>query len=337
MQNHGIKYLLCCILLLASCEKALIEKDGDSSNRENFDLLWNIIDRNYSFFLYKEIDWDSIYGAYSPRINENLNKRELFSVFSDMLNELRDGHVNLYTGFDQSRYDGWFTSYPENFNYAVLHGRYLRNNYTRTGNFMTVIIDSTGYIYSQSFAEKVKESDLDEIVRQFNGLKGVIFDVRHNSGGYSSNVGLIASRFADTKRLASYTLYKNGPGHGDFTEPQPNYIAPGGREQFTGKLVILTNRRTYSATNDFVLSMSALPNVVIMGDTTGGGGGTPYDYELLNGWRLRFPRTQTLTPDGFNIEHGIPPDIPVRLRRFDQQRGVDTIVEAALNLIKDNK
>ncbi len=322
------------LTVITSCEKLLIEKDENNTNENNFELLWTTLDRNYSFFEFKRIDWDSIYMVYRPQINNSLSDRELFDKMAEMLNELRDGHVNLYSGFDESRNLEWYSQYPSNFNSTILEKNYLGDDFIKIGNFSVTIIDSVGYIYNGSFSEITREKEIDKIIDKLYGTRGIVFDIRNNSGGFSSTGEIIASRFADRQRLVSYTLYKSGPGHGDFTTPQPNYVTPKGEKQFTGKVVVLTNRRTYSATNDFVLYMSAFPHTTVMGDTTGGGGGTPYDYELLNGWRFRFPRTMTITPDGFNVEHGIPPSIPVNITRIDERRGIDTILEAAISFIR---
>ena len=333
--QRGLPILFLYILtILTSCEKLLMEKDEDNTNENNFELLWTTVDRNYSFFKFKKINWDSIYSVYRPEINNDLSDRELFDKMAEMLNELRDGHVNLYSDFDESRSLEWYSPYPSNFNSTILESNYLGDDYRITGNFLVAVIDSVGYVYNGSFAEKTRERDIDMVIDQLYGTKGIIFDIRHNSGGFGSTGEIITSRFADRQRLVSYTLYKSGPGHGDFTPPQPNFVSPKGEKQFTGKVVVLSNRRTYSATNDFVLNMSAFPHVTVMGDTTGGGGGTPYDYELLNGWRFRFPRTKTIAPNGFNVEHGIPPAIQVNLTRIDERRGIDTILEAAIRHIR---
>lgn len=327
--------LFVLLQLLLSCEKAFIENDMANTHENNFELLWTTIDGKYSFFEYKNINWDSIYHVYKPKINNGISERQFFDILASMLFELRDGHVNLYSDFDSSRNWDWHTSYPVNFNLTLLNFYYLGLEYLSTGPFMSTVRDSVGYVYIASFAEQVSDQDIDVIIEKYSGLKGIVIDVRNNSGGRNNNGKIIASRFADKKRLVSWYRYKTGPGHGDFSEPQPNYVRPEGKIQFTKPVVVLTNRRTYSATNDFVLIMTAFPHVTIMGDKTGGGGGTPYDHELLNGWRYRFPRTQTLAPNGFNVENGIDPNINVNLTRNDEERGIDTIVEAAIKFITE--
>ena len=322
--------------LTISCEKLFIEVDKPNTHENNFELLWTEIDEKYSFFQYKNINWDSIYNVYRPGVNNDLTERAFFDIMADMVNELRDGHVNLYSDFDRSRNLDWFDGYPANFNRDDIQKNYLGENYNLIGPFLTKEIDSIGYIYSSSFAGDFRKRDIDKVIEQFEHLKGIIFDVRNNSGGISRTGHLIASRFTDRMRLVSYTLYKSGPGHGDFSDPQPNYLSPLGARQFLKPVVVLSNRRTYSATNDFVLNMATIPHVKIMGDITGGGGGTPYDHELPNGWRCRFPRTQTLTSNGLNVEHGIEPDIRVNITGRDAERGIDTIIETAIIYIKEN-
>lgn len=332
--NRIVSILSLLILLsIIACEKLMIEKDQENNHENNFELLWSTIDKKYSFFEFKNINWDSIRQEYRPKINNNLTNRQLFDIMADMLFELKDGHVNLYSDFDRSENWEWYSKYPSNFNSILVEFNYLGNDSVNIGPFTTNIIDSIGYIYLRSFSDKIKDRDADMIIERFSEMKGIILDVRNNSGGLSIGGKLLASRFADRKRRVSYILYKTGPGHGDFSEPQPNYISPEGKAQFTKTVVVLSNRRSYSATNDFVLNMSAFPHVTVMGDTTGGGGGTPYDYELLNGWRFRFPRTQTLATDGFNVEHGIPPSTQVNILERDLTRGIDTIIEAAIRHI----
>ena len=67
--------------------------------------------------------------------------------------------------------------------------------------------------------------------------------------------------------------------------------------------------------------MSFLPNVTLIGDQTGGGGGLPINNELPNGWRYRFSSTRTIDADGHNIEFGVKPDITVALDSADLANG----------------
>lgn len=70
-----------------------------------------------------------------------------------------------------------------------------------------------------------------------------------------------------------------------------------------------------------------------VGDTTGGGLGSPAGFELPNGWSYRFSVSRTLNHDGANLENGIPPDVPVWNDPENEANGVDDIMETAIGLI----
>ena len=98
------------------------------------------------------------------------------------------------------------------------------------------------------------------------------------------------------------------------------------------KVVVLTNRRTYSAANSFVMFLKGLENVTIVGDTTGGGAGMPFSSELPNGWGVRFSACPMYDRYMQMTEMGISPDVKVDITTEDYQRGVDTILETAIEL-----
>jgi C-terminal processing protease CtpA/Prc len=47
-------------------------------------------------------------------------------------------------------------------------------------------------------------------------MKGIIIDVRGNSGGNGINAETVADRFADQSRVYLYQRQKNGPGKNIF-------------------------------------------------------------------------------------------------------------------------
>lgn len=322
-------YLL-FILFFASCEKLLVGPGAENNPEENFEVLWNTVNEKYSYFELKRINWDSIYTVYRPKVTSETNQVDLFYTFSDMLYTLRDGHTNLFSGFDVSRNWEWYLNYPVNFNYDVIERNYLGPNHLRTGPFQSIIIDSVGYVYYESFGLNFSESQWAFVLRNFEDYKGVIIDVRHNGGGSILNAAALAAPFVNEKTLVGYDVFKNGSGKSDFTSPIPKYINPS-EFKFNKKVVVLTNRKCYSATNDFVLFMKAA-GATLLGDTTGGGGGLPIDYELPNGWSFRFSASKTLDLDNKEIELGISPDVALNIPNNAALQGRDTYIEAAIGL-----
>lgn len=335
MKPEIISAFLIFALIFTACEKALISEDVSNTPENNFDILWKTLDEKYSFFAYKNVDWDELYCKYRPLVKTGMSKEELFEVMDNMLYELEDGHVNLTADFNTSRNWNWRLNSPPNFNWDLLERNYLKDDYRMTGPMRNTVIDSVGYIYYGSFGSGILPQQMNYLVNDFKDLKGIIFDVRNNGGGNTQNIATITRRFTKNEVLGAYWKYKNGDAHDDFTAPIAQYVeAADENPVFEKPVVILTNRSCYSATNDFVQMMRVLPNVTIMGDTTGGGGGFPFNGELPIGWVFRFSTTVTLSPDGFNIEGGIPPDITVHLDSNDVNNGFDTMIEAALNFLK---
>lgn len=299
----------------------------------NFEALWNILDRNYCFFSYKKIDWDSVYTAYYPRVSATMSSDELFALMGEMLSELKDGHVNLVAPHDMTRYWKWHEDFPANFDWNIVK-KYLGTDYAIAGGMRYKILnDNVGYIYYGSFSNNVEQANLDEIIRRMEKCHGIILDVRNNGGGNLTNADRIASRFFTERTLIGYILHKTGKGHDDFSLPYPRYIKSSGRRIFNKKVVVLTNRGCYSATNEFVNIMKYAPQATIIGDKTGGGSGLPFSSELPNGWRVRFSASPMLNAQKEHIEFGIEPDIYVHLTDSDARQNRDSLIEKARELI----
>jgi hypothetical protein len=304
--------------------------------RGNFEALWKIMDEQYCFFEYKEIDWDSIYSEYSPQVKNNMNQDTLFALLNQMLQELKDGHVNLYTPFDVGRYWKWFEDYPGNFDADLLENSYLRPDYAIAGSFRYKILDdNVGYVYYGSFMNTVGDANLDYIIHKMQNCSGIIFDVRNNGGGSLTNVDKLVSRFINEKTLVGYYQYKTGKKRDDFSELKEKYIEPSTRLRCRKPVIVLTNRRCFSAANEFVNAMRYCPNVRILGDRTGGGSGLPLSSELPNGWSVRFSACPNFDADKQQIEFGIDPDIRVDLLPSDAANGRDTLIETARELLND--
>ena len=305
--------------------------------RGNFDALWKIMDENYCFFEYKEVDWNQVYLDYSQRLKNNMSLRDFFMLMDEMLWELRDGHVNISTPFDLGRYWAWYEAHPANYQQELINS-YLGTgtDYHIAGSVRYKILnDSVGYMRYADFSGAMGEANLDYVLYEFRDCPGIIIDVRNNGGGLLTNSDRLASRFFNKKTLVGYIQHKTGKGHNDFSKPFPKYVEPSPRLRYQKPVIVLTNRRCFSATNDFVNSMRYAPNVIILGDRTGGGSGLPFSSELPNGWSIRFSACPMYDADMQHIEFGIDPNIFVSLLEEDIQRGKDTLIEAARKILRE--
>lgn len=316
-------------LFLFSCIACVEVEDYDNTPRDNFEALWKIIDEHYCFLDYKGVDWEDIHRQYSSRVSEDMSPESLFMLLCEMLAELKDGHVNLSSSFDLGRYWSWYEDYPPNYDEDLIRN-YLGTDYHLTSGIRYKILDDNiGYIRYPDFSSGIGETNLDHIINKLSICRGLIIDVRENGGGYLSNSDLLASRFMNEETLVGYIQHKTGKGHNDFSKPYARYIKPSGHLRFQKPVVVLTNRRCFSATNDFVNSMTCCPNVIILGDRTGGGSGLPFSSELPNGWGVRFSASPMYDPDMNHLEFGIEPDVRVDMKDSDKEKGLDSLIEAA--------
>ena len=323
---------ICLLILLAACNT---RDEYSTDPQTNFRALWKVIDERYCFFDYKNIDWNAVYNKYSVQIADTMDRFQLFDILGKMLAELEDGHTNLISTFNTSRFWNWYENYPANYN-KVVHDQYLGKDYYIAGGLRyRILADSIGYVYYNSFSSPVGEAHLDEMFLHFKDCKALIFDVRNNTGGSLTYTERIASRFITEKLTVGYIMHKVGPGHNDFSEPYPIELKPSNRVKWLRPVAVLTNRSCYSATNDFVDKMKQFSQVTIIGDKTGGGCGLPFHSELPNGWSVRFSSSPMLNAQKEITESGIDPDIKIDILESDQLNNIDTIIEEAIKYLKE--
>lgn len=336
-----MKQLYLTLLLIASgiFVSCVDVEERDNNNIGNFEALWSIIDQKYCFFDYKGkeygLDWNEVYTKYRPLVSDTLNELELFDLCGKMLDELRDGHVNLTSYFNTARYWDWQEDYPTNFS-DTLQRRYLGTEYGMVGGLKYVVFmpDTIAYISCNSFSSGFTDNNLTYVLYLLSPAKGLIIDLRSNGGGQLTLSEKFAARFTEKKILTGYMRHKTGSGHSDFSDYEPQYLEPFDGIRWKKPVVVLTNRGVFSAANDFVNRMKCCPNVKIVGDKTGGGSGMPFNNELPNGWSVRFSACPMYDKDKKDIEFGIEPDYYVSLTDEDFAKGIDTIIEFARNLLK---
>ncbi len=304
----------------------------------NFDALWTIIDEHYCFFADKDVDWAEVGARYRAELNPEWEAREFFDHCAAMLAELRDGHTNLISWFDVSYYNKWWSDYPQNFDQRLVEQYYLNFDYSSGSGFIYKYLEDrkVGYVRYASFTSGISDSFIDMMMLTMKDADGMIFDVRDNGGGDISNVEKIVSHFIEERTLAGYITHKTGPGHDEFSEPYPFYFEPATEHvRWFKPVIILTNRSTFSAANNFVGAMKALPQVAIVGATTGGGSGMPFSSELPCGWGVRFSASPVYDADMVLTEAGIEPT-PGGAVDLDPEaalKGVDTMLEFAIEVL----
>ena len=324
-------------LLLALFVTSCVEEDQfGNSPQGNYDALWSIIDERYCFFEQAEqqygLNWNEVYDKYKPQVQTAESNAALFDIYGQMLRELRDGHVNLTSDYGTSYYWDWSLNHPLNFSDS-LQRNYLGNDFRLTNGIKyTTLPSNRGYMYVGSFEGSISSDNVSLMLLRLAESKGIIIDIRNNGGGMLTSAEELAAHFVSEKTHCGYIQHKTGKGHNDFSSPEPIYLEPQGII-WKKPVVILTNRTVYSAANHFVMLTKPLPQVVVIGDKTGGGSGLPLNNTLPNGWTVRFSACPILDIDGRHTEFGIAPHEEVHITPTDWNNGRDTIIERAIEII----
>lgn len=326
------------MLMLSSCHDITEYADNP---RGNFEALWTIIDEHYCFLDEKNVDWDDVHERYSRRVADDMTREELFNLLSEMVAELEDGHVNLSSPWATSYYRKWWSDYPQNYNARIIEQYYFNFNYRSLGGFTYgLLTDNIGYMHCPSFESGLGVGNIDYILQYFDPARAMIIDVRDNGGGELTNVEDLVNRFISERTHVGYIVHKTGPGHKEFDKPYAYYYSPigNGHLRWAKPVVVLTNRSTFSAANNFVSIMKLLPGVTVIGATTGGGSGMPFSSELPNGWGIRFSACSILDAEGNSTERGVEPTegCKVDMSPVDEQNGRDTILDFAIEYINSH-
>lgn len=166
-------------------------------------------------------------------------------------------------------------------------------------------------------AEKVREA-----IRSMPDVKGLIIDLRNNSGGQGNLVNNVGGTlFRD--RL-SFGKTKHRYGTNDFWVVPQNQI-------YDGKVVVLTNCGTGSTSEIFAAGMKDTGRAKIIGERTAGAVLPATIERLPTGANFMFAVADYRSPKGTFLEgRGVDPDIEVRLTRPTLLEGRDLQMEEAI-------
>jgi C-terminal processing protease CtpA/Prc/Flp pilus assembly protein TadD len=320
-----------------------------SPPEKNFDYLWQTLDRNYAIFGPKHVDWNALYSVYRPRVTRATGDDDLFEIMSDMLGHLNDNHVFISSD-DPGRFfcAGYLSQVFSGRGLEVLDELKSRrpapDSYFEAGlkeGELGVfgygwLGPGIGYIHINEFTSLRRSAAImDDIIAEVRDAKGIVVDVRRNVGGDDRAGKAVADRFADRKRLYMTSQVRNGDAHDEFSPKKYWHVEPGGPIQFTGPVIVLIDRTTISAGENFALAMRVLPHVTVIGDFTSGCFADMYVDELPNGWSLSVSYKLFLDHTGFCWEGiGVPPDLRVIGSETDFDESKDRALDLAIALVE---
>lgn len=155
--------------------------------------------------------------------------------------------------------------------------------------------DTTGYIHLNKFSSTTYEEFMQSLENlQKQGMKKLIFDLRNNGGGILQEAIDILDEFLDNDKLLLYT-------EGDKSKRR-EYKArrPGLFEE--GKLVVLVNESSASASEVIAGALQDWDRATIIGRRTFGKGLVQEHYNLSDGSAVRLTVARYYTPSGRSIQ-----------------------------------
>ena len=192
-----------------------------------------------------------------------------------------------------------------------------------------MIEDSIGYIALYQFAgqcEKEFENDLNQLLAE--GAKGIIIDLRDNTGGWVEQARYIADLFMDKGEIC-YLKYRDSDDH-----DSPEYQTYDGKADV--KLVILINENTASSSEILTGALRDCAGAVTVGVNSFGKGIIQAVNNIgENGAGFQLTVAQYFTPNGSAVHKvGIAPDYEVKLPEGDNGMYNFADTEKDIQLIK---
>lgn len=191
----------------------------------------------------------------------------------------------------------------------------------------------------------VDDSGLKTLKENFaaaSAAKGLVIDVRENGGGnddYShALVAVLADKpfYGSTWRTVDYKA-----AYRSWNRPQGWYrsaaplMQPDPNLHYAKPVVVLIGGRTYSASEDFLVSYISSGRGKLVGETSGGSTGNPMLFKLPGGGMAFICTKDDAFYDGRVFEGvGIAPDVTVKPTVADIQQGRDPVLEKAVEMLK---
>ncbi|MEK4607370.1 S41 family peptidase [Geobacillus sp. FSL W8-1251] len=158
-----------------------------------------------------------------------------------------------------------------------------------------------GYIQLYSFDETAP-AEIERAIRSLSGVKGWIFDLRDNPGGYVETAQQIAGFFPNVKQAFQLRDRSNHP---------EVYAAVKQPVQMAGPIRLLVNASSASASEMLAAAVKEQKAAVLYGQRTFGKGSMQEMFELSDGSMLKLTVAHFFSPKGTPIHHvGVKPDVP---------------------------
>lgn len=367
-------------IFASSCADNSI-KPSEGTFNKIFNQFWEGVNENYVFWDRDTVDWDNKYIKYKPLfndldINSNIDCEKSVVYFTDMTKNLIDGHFRI--SFSNSyinnfKIDPSFTrrqrvsNFRYQFSYIDIDKKYLtepfyfssENNSKKSGplrllsgkigsDILYLSISNfflTSYFSDYSSKSRIVLNYFFEELDSLNSFKGIIIDVRGNSGGDVEDLAFLIGKLIHKPLHFGDFQSKSGSGRLDYTIFMKALLYPTGEKKMVDlPIVVLGDTFSASLAETFIMALSSLPKCIFLGESTWGATGFVTDqgvfnagyFQVLDFLSVSMSSGRFINIDGNSYEGvGYPPDIYLPFDSNSINSGRDLQLEKAIEIINE--
>ena len=199
------------------------------------------------------------------------------------------------------------------------------------------------YVALRSFMTDEGPRAFEKVLDRVRSSKGLIIDVRDNSGGSTGNGFAVISRLIDKPvKGETWRCPQHISAFKAWGDKMPQYVGkPAVVEPatdmppFLGPVVVLTGATTISAAEDFLIPLHFARRAVLVGEPTAGSTGQPLIVDLPGGGAALVCAKHDTYPDGREfVGIGVIPDVEVHPTVADIASGRDAVLEKGIEVLK---
>nr|WP_293842744.1 S41 family peptidase [uncultured Arsenicibacter sp.] len=348
-----MKLIFLFIMVFAGQAFALVNPLPKSSPERNFEAFWLIFNKHYAHFETRNVDWQKQYHRYRNQVTPATSDAELLAILTAMVAPLKDGHVVISPTGDlpaSAQYAPFYQEFPTKALQAgfreVTIDQLRKQGFGPFVSFKSAPYQIGGYCRSKDYGYLQLNgfggmpiplfcSQLDDMVRSFTDVKGLILDIRINGGGSPAYLEALVGRLIQVKQLTGFGRSRISQPKQEYSPWSAYFVSPQGEKQLIKPTVLLTSGATISAGDHCALYLKELPYVKLIGENSNGIFSAMSGHQLPNGWQLSLSNGQTVSARRVSYEgRGVPVDVAVTHHRSQMQQGIDPGLDVALEYLK---
>ncbi|QCK16559.1 S41 family peptidase [Mangrovivirga cuniculi] len=345
----------------------LENQKGSTDPKENFEIFAQTVKENYAYFELNSIDWEFIYPVYEEQITSNTTEEELYLLFEDLLDTLKDNHGYIEPSEEVLNQMDSINEMPEEIGDFVVAGviaeEYLKKDLTHDSKVARwgLMDDNIGYIQINAMWLHGNLHIPDSVKNNLGYVEAYVNEMESLSEPEILQIEVDGIR--QTMNKAMKDLYNtkciildvrfNGGGHDDvsleilrwfnsekkkiaskqarinnsFTEELPIYL-DGINTPYSNPLILLTSQQSASATDFLALASLSMENTIRIGSNTQGAISDALEKKLPNGWYFTISNEKYFDLEGNCYENtGIPVDFELNYPE-ERQKFFSSLIEA---------